>query len=90
MVFVVFISCSKSSSSFTNTQLLTQHTWELQNSIIQTGNVQTIYTRGNVNTTGHNYDNRYAFKSDGTGTLIDDTNANWILTWSFAPAMKQK
>jgi hypothetical protein len=83
---IIFSSCSKSSTAtpLTNTQLLTQHTWEFEQTIVQEGNNQTMYIRDSTNTTGYDYDvDTYEFNTNGTGVLNDGSNNIYTFTWAF-------
>jgi hypothetical protein len=87
----IFSACSKKSASLTNTQLLTQHTWQIQSALIQEGNSQTSYTKGGVNSTGSDYSiDRFTFKAGGTGVFVDNLDSTWTFTWAFATGDETK
>jgi hypothetical protein len=68
-------------------QLLTQHVWEVQKTIVQIGNTQTEYIRDSINTTGDDYDaSRFTYNTNGTGTVLDGAGNTNTFTWAFNPS----
>jgi hypothetical protein len=68
-------------------QILTSHTWEIQEEDYDNAGYITQYIRDSINTTGYNQDTlRLTFDSSGIGTYIDATGNFWNTTWSFIPA----
>jgi len=92
--FILYTGCKKESTSQTQrtkTQILTSHTWQVQELISQYGNTQGRYVKGGINTTGTDYSKaRLVFNSNGTGTSTDPNNHTWTLTWSFATGDETK
>ncbi|MBN8825036.1 MULTISPECIES: hypothetical protein [unclassified Spirosoma] len=85
-IILVLSSCKKDDTPapLTNTQLLTQHTWQLYETVQQIGGVQTSYKMNGINTTGSDYSRvRLVFKTDGSGLLTDPLNNKYTLTWKF-------
>jgi hypothetical protein len=71
----------------TRTQVLVKYTWEPSEIWRNIAGVNTHYIRGGVNTTGTNYDvMRLSFKSDSTGTYVDETGLSHTATWQFTSA----
>ena len=70
--------------SVSKLQLLTQHAWEFESTIVQINNTQTQYQRNGINTTGYDYDVAwFKYNADGTGVLYDTNNGYTNFTWSF-------
>jgi hypothetical protein len=85
------ISCKKDavaqSSTLTKQQILVQKDWKIDQLHSNINGVYASYFRGGPNTTGITYDNvRYTFKSDGTGTYVDQHNTSHSVSWQFASA----
>lgn len=70
------------------TQILTANGWKIQEIRGVTGNANLYYQRGNTaNTNTQSFDNEYiTFKSDKTGTYVDNNGGQSNLTWDFANA----
>ena len=87
--FVIF-SCSKdndnepSESTMTKKEILTSHTWQVQETYqVVTGKL-THYVRGGENTTGVDIGAmRVKFNPDGTGTNTDISGTTYNMTWNF-------
>ena len=75
----------------TNTQLLTQHVWEVNYIIYQNANAQVEYTRGGTNTTGETWGAAtYTYNANGTGTFVDYSGTAYSLTWAFVPGSQNQ
>ncbi len=70
--------------TLTRTQILTQKTWRVDQLIHVINGQYSSYTYGGSNTTGFTYDNtRFTFRTDGTGTTIDQFGSSYNFTWHF-------
>jgi hypothetical protein len=68
----------------TNTQLLTNNAWMVDEVYVDNGGITKHYKRGGENTTGVNYSNiRLTFTPNGNGTTTDVTGSTFNLTWMF-------
>lgn len=93
-VVCFFFACQKEDPNpinpcvqLTNTQILAQKDWQIDEVWRSQGGVNSHYLRGGENTTGTNYGNlRFHFNADGTGTYIDEVGTNHTINWSFTSA----
>ena len=94
LMLATFISgCSKDNNTspepakLTSTQLLTAHTWQIDETYQNLSGTRTHYLRGGENTSGVNMgDMKLKFNSDGTGTNTDISGTTYNMTWSFTSA----
>jgi len=69
-------------------ELLTHHTWKMQEITQAENNSQIYYKRGGVANT-HNFDNdKITFLANGTGNYSPTPAQNFNITWSFTNAEK--
>ena len=75
----------------TKTQLLTAHTWQVDELYQEIANEDTThYKRGGENTTPTNWDPvRYTFKADGSGTNVSTDKSTFTLRWKFMSSDEQ-
>jgi len=92
IIVTILAACKKDNTTptpvpLTRTQVLVKYTWEPSEIWRNIGGVNTHYIRGGENTTGTNYDVlRLSFKSDLTGTYVDETGLSHTATWQFTSA----
>jgi len=89
---VVFLhACTKDDSDTdvaTKEELLTHHTWKMEELTQVENNTQIYYKRGGTSNT-HNFDDdKITFLVDGTGTYSPTPSQNFNITWEFTNAAK--
>ena len=66
-----------------NMSILTANSWKIEEIRAVSGNSVIFYQRGGTSNT-QNFDNEYiTFKTDGSGTYVDNTNTSYTLNWKF-------
>jgi len=84
-------SCTKDDSDVdtaTKEELLTHHTWKMEELTQVENNTQIYYKRGGTTNT-NNFDNdKITFLVDGTGTYSPTPTQNFNITWEFTNASK--
>lgn len=90
-ILLLFQSCTKDDSDTvvaTKEELLTNHTWKMEELTQVENNTQIYYKRGGTTNT-HNFDNdKITFVVDGTGSYSPTPSQNFNITWEFTNASK--
>jgi len=88
---LLFQACTKDDSNVvmaTKEELLTHHTWKMEELTQVENNTQIYYKRGGTTNT-HNFDNdKITFLVDGTGTYSPTPSQNFNITWEFTNSSK--
>jgi len=90
-IAVFFFGCKKDDTvinipcvQLTNTEILVQKDWQIDELWKNDGGVNTHFVRGGVNTTGTSYENmRFHFNTEGTGSYTDEVSTIHTLDWSY-------
>ena len=86
-------ACTKDDSHVdvaTKEELLTHHTWKMEELTQVENNTQLYYKRGGASNT-HNFDNdKITFLVDGTGNYSPTPAENYGITWEFTDAAKTR
>ena len=90
-VILFQISCKKDAEAQTPTtpltkeQILVQKTWKVDRLHHVIGGAYSSYVNGGANSTGIPYDAlRFTFKSDGTGTHINQLGVTYTFNWQLS------
>lgn len=88
---LLFQACTKDDSNVitaTKEELLTHHTWKMEELTQVENNTQIYYKRGGTTNT-NNFDNdKITFLVDGTGTYSPTPSQNFSITWEFTNSSK--
>src|SRR5688572_4799509 len=88
---LVLQACTKDESDIdvaSKEELLTHHTWKMEELTQVENNAQIYYKRGGTTNT-HNFDNdKITFLADGTGNYSPTPTQNFSITWEFTNASK--
>ena len=94
LAFLLFLQACLKDDSHTpvvsKEEMLTHHTWKLEELSQVENNALIYYKRGEAGNTHNLDDDKITFHTDGTGNYSPTTAENYGLTWEFTDASKTR
>jgi len=88
---ILFQACLKDDSDtvvISKEEILTHHTWKIEELNQVENNAQIYYKRGGLSNTNNLDDDKITFLADGTGSYSPTSSENYDITWEFTDATK--